>query len=131
MRVKNFSLSFGLQLFKAFSDESRIRILHLIYQQEEMCITDLEHVLNFTQTKTSRHLSYLKNAGLVYSQPVDQFVYYRIRSQASDVVEQLFQYMSRDSILLDDLETYRILYSNRELAIYKVHQKKWQDGGRR
>ena len=127
MRVKNFSLSFGLQLFKAFSDESRVRILHLIYHQEEMCITDLEQVLDFTQTKTSRHLSYLKNAGLVYNQPVDQFVYYRIRSQASDVVEQLFQYMSKDGQLLKDLDTYRVLYSNRELAVCKVHQRKWQE----
>lgn len=127
MRVKNFSLSFGLQLFKAFSEESRVRILHLIYHQKEMCITDLEHILDFTQTKTSRHLSSLKNAGLVYSQPVDQFVYYRIRSQASDVIEQLFQYMSKDSVLLKDLETYHVLYSNRELAICKVHQKKWRE----
>ena len=125
MRVKNFGLSFGLQLFKAFSDESRVRILHLVYHQEEMCITDLEHILDFTQTKTSRHLGYLKNAGLVYSQPVDQFVYYRIRSQAGDVIEQLFQYMSKDGLLLKDLETYHVLYSNRELAVCKIHQKKW------
>ena len=127
MRVKNFSLAFGLQLFKAFSEESRVRILHLIYHQGEMCITDLEHVLNFTQTKTSRHLSYLKNAGLVYGRPVDQFVYYRIRNQASDVVEQFFQYMSKDSLLLKDLETYNVLYSNRELAVYKEHLRKWRE----
>ena len=127
MRVKNFGLTFGLQLFKAFSDESRVRILHLVYQQEEMCITDLVHVLDFTQTKTSRHLSYLKNAGLVYSKPLDQFVYYRIRNQASDVIEQLFQYMSKDSVLQKDIETYEVLYSNRELAVYKIHQKKWQE----
>ena len=127
MRVKNFSLAFGLQLFKAFSEESRVRILHLIYHQGEMCITDLEHVLDFTQTKTSRHLSYLKNAGLVYGHPVDQFVYYRIRNQASDVIEQFFHYMSRDSLLLKDLETYNILYSNRELAIYKEHLKQWRE----
>ena len=127
MRVKNFSLSFGLQLFKAFSDESRVRILHLIYHQKKMCITDLEQVLDFTQTKTSRHLSYLKNAGLVYGQPMDQFVYYRIRSQASDVIEQFFQYMSKDGLLLKDLETYQILYSNRELAVCKIYQKRWHE----
>ena len=127
MRVKNFSLSFGLQLFRSFSDESRVRILHLIHHQREMCITDLEHVLDFTQTKTSRHLNYLKHAGLVYGQPVDQFVYYQIRNQASDVVGQLFQYMSKDAVLLKDLETYHILYSNRELAVCKIHQKKWRE----
>lgn len=127
MRVKNFSLAFGLKLFKAFSEESRVRILHLIYHQGEMCITDLEHILDYTQTKTSRHLSYLKNAGLVHSQQRDQFVYYRIRDQASDVIEQFFQYMSRDSVLLKDLETYNVLYSNRELAIYKAHLKEWRE----
>ena len=127
MRVKNFSLAFGLKLFKAFSEESRVRILHLIFQQGEMCITDLEHILDFTQTKTSRHLGYLKNAGLVYSRQVDQFVYYRIRHQASDVIEQFFQYMSKDSLLIKDTETYNVLYSNRELAIYKKHLKKWRE----
>ncbi|MEM9674366.1 MAG: ArsR/SmtB family transcription factor [Cyclobacteriaceae bacterium] len=127
MRVKNFSLGFGLQLFKAFSEEARIRILHLLYQETEMCITDLEHVLDFTQTKTSRHISYLRNAGLVYSRQVDQFMYYRIRHQAKDVVEQLFLYMSKDAVLLKDHETYKILYSNRELAINKLQQKKWRN----
>lgn len=92
-----------------------------------MCITDLEQVLEFTQTKTSRHLSYLRNAGLVYSRSVDQFVYYRIRHQAKDIVEQLFQYMSKDAMLQKDHETYKILYSNRELAICKLHQKKWHN----
>ena len=125
MRVKNFSLSFGLRLFKAFSAEARIRILHLLYEETEMCITDLEQVLDFTQTKTSRHLSYLRNAGLVYSRQVDQFVYYRIRHQAKDVIEQLFQYMNKDAMLQKDHETYKVLYSNRELAVSKLHQKQW------
>lgn len=121
MRVKNFSLPFGLELFKAFSDEARVRILFMLHQQEEMCITDLEHILDFTQTKTSRHLRYLKNAGLVNARKVDQFVYYRIKNQARDIIAQIFQYMNKDAILSKDLETFRILYSNRELAIWKLH----------
>lgn len=125
MRVKNFSLSFGLQLFKAFSEESRIRILFLLHKEKEMCITDLEHVLDFTQTKTSRHLQYLKHANLVSDRKVDQFVYYRIKQQAKDIVHQLFQYLNKDAVLLKDHETYQILYSNRELAVCKLHQKKW------
>lgn len=123
MRVKNFSLTFGLELFKAFSDEARIRILFLLHQEEEMCITDLEHILDFTQTKTSRHLRYLKNAGLVSPRKVDQFVYYRIKNQARDIIAQIFQYMNKDAILLKDLETFRVLYSNRELAVWKLHHQ--------
>lgn len=124
MRVKNFSLNFGLGVFKAFSDEARVRILFLLHKQEEMCITDLEHILDFTQTKTSRHLRFLKNAGLVSSRKVDQFVYYRIKNQAGDIIAQIFQYMNKDAVLLNDLETFRILYSNRELAIWKLHNQK-------
>lgn len=123
MRVKNFSLTFGLELFKAFSDEARVRILFLLHQEEEMCITDLEHILDFTQTKTSRHLRYLKNANLVSARKVDQFVYYRIRNQARDIIAQIFQYMNKDTTLLKDLETFRILYSNRELAVWKLHHQ--------
>lgn len=125
MRVKNFSLAFGLQLFKAFSEEARIRILFLLYMEKEMCITDLEHVLDFTQTKTSRHLQYLKYANLVSDHKVDQFVYYRIKAQAKDIIHQIFQYLNKDAVLLKDLETYRVLYSNRELAVCKLHQRKW------
>src|SRR3712207_9002657 len=33
-------------------------------KNSEMCISDIEQVLDFTQTKTSRHLSYLKLSGL-------------------------------------------------------------------
>jgi len=123
MRVKNFSLAFGLEVFKAFSDEARVRILYLLHMEEEMCITDLEHILDFTQTKTSRHLRYLKNATLVSPRKVDQFVYYRIRPQARDIIAQIFQYMNKDTVLLHDLETFRILYSNRELALWQLHQR--------
>ena len=36
MRLKNFNLSYGTQIFKSFSDESRTRIIHLLYEKEEL-----------------------------------------------------------------------------------------------
>ena len=123
MKLTHFNLAVGSQVFKAFSDESRIRILHLVFRNEEMCISDLELVLDFTQTKISRHLGYLKNTGLVGYQKVDQWAYYCIKDEVSEVVGQLLQYLSKDGTLLSDLETYRVLYSNRELAIYRRHQQ--------
>jgi DNA-binding transcriptional ArsR family regulator len=90
-----------------------------------MCISDIEHILDFTQAKTSRHLIYLKNAGLVGFKKVDQWAYYYLKEEVKDIVQQIFQYLGKDPILLNDQETYRILYSNRELAICKRHQNKW------
>lgn len=125
MKLKHFSLSYGEQVFKALSDQSRIRILHLILRNKEMCITDLEQVLGFTQTKTSRHLGYLRNTGLVTSRKLDQWVYYSLKEESADLMTQLFRYMERDALLLQDAETYRILFSNRELAANKLQPPRW------
>ncbi len=122
MKLKNFNLSFGSQLFKTFSDESRVRILYLLYKNKEMCISDLEQVLDFTQAKTSRHVLYLKNSGLLSFKKMDQWVYYYLKDEFTEIVGQLFQYMSKDAVLQNDYETYQVLYSNRELAINKLHQ---------
>ena len=127
MRLKHFSLTFGEQVLKALADDSRLRMLHLILRNKEMCTSDLEHVLDFTQTKTSRHLAYLRNAGLVMPRKLDQWVYYSLKEEASDFVQQIFTYLERDALLQKDLETYRILYSNRELAVNRMQTRRWTD----
>ena len=90
-----------------------------------MCISDLEQVLDFTQTKTSRHLAYLRSAGLVAPRKLDQWVYYSLKDEAADMINQIFSYLERDATLLKDQEVYQILYSNRELAINKLHNRRW------
>jgi DNA-binding transcriptional ArsR family regulator len=125
MRLKHFNLQLGCQLLKSFSDESRIRILHLLFKNREMCISDIEIVLDFTQTKTSRHLIYLKNAGLVDSRKVDQWTYYAIKEEVVDFVDMIYRYLDKDPLLEKDLQTYKTMYNNRELAICKLHNRKW------
>ena len=127
MRLKNFNISYGSQIFKSFSEESRIRMLHLIYHKKEMCISDLELILEYTQTKTSRHLTYLKNAGIVGIRKVDQWVFYHIKDEVLDVITQIFTYLNKDTVLLNDLKTFDVLDSNRELAITKLGANKWKN----
>ena len=59
MRLKKFNIEYGKTIFKSFSDVSRIRILNILSNRKEASISDLEMILNFTQTKTSRHIYYL------------------------------------------------------------------------
>ncbi|MDX5347415.1 MAG: metalloregulator ArsR/SmtB family transcription factor [Hymenobacteraceae bacterium] len=125
MRLKHFTLPVGEQILKAMADESRIRILNLIYRNREMCISDLEQVLDFTQTKTSRHLTYLRNAGLVSNRKIDQWVYYSLKDETEGLIQQMLSYFEKDATLLKDQETYRILHSNRELAINKLQSRRW------
>ena len=52
------------KLFKALSDETRLRILSLL-TEGELCVCDLMEVLQLPQSTVSRHLAYLRNTGLV------------------------------------------------------------------
>lgn len=124
MRLKNLSLSFSTQVFKSFSEEPRVRILNLLFNKEELCISDLEQVLEFTQTKTSRHLIYLKNAGIVGNRKIDQWVFYFIKDEVMDLVSRILDFLQKDQVLENDLETYDTLFSNRELSINRIKSSK-------
>lgn len=126
MRLKNISLNYGMKIFKALSEEPRVRILHLLIHNKELSISDLEHILDFTQTKTSRHLGYLKNAGLVGSRRVDQWMFYYILDEAIEIINQIFKFIQKDPSLIRDQEVYSILYSNRELAINKIQNNPYR-----
>src|SRR5574339_830514 len=97
MLLKSFNLTPGSQIFKACADESRLRILHLIFINGEMCISDLEKILDFTQAKTSRHLIYLKNAGMLNSRRYNHWVFYQIKDSVEDIIKQVFQFLRKDT----------------------------------
>ena len=126
MRLKKFNIVYGKTIFKSFSDVSRIRILNILANRKEASISDLEMILNFTQTKTSRHIYYLKNSGLLNSENKDQFIFYSLREEALDIIDQIFEFLDKDEQLKKDLEAYDIMYSNRELARNKIEIKTWK-----
>lgn len=119
MRLKHFNIDLGAQIFLACSDTSRLRILHLIMANGEMCITDLERILEFTQAKTSRHLTYLKNSGILSSRKINQWVFYQVKDEVIDILKQMLDFVKRDPLLQKDLQTFQTLFSNRELALNK------------
>lgn len=125
MKLKNFGLTFGEQIFKSLSDQARVRILHLLLKNGEMTISDLEHILDFTQTKTSRHITYLKNSNIVNARKHDQWVFYDIREEVELVMTQIFGFLNKDLALQKDQEVYEILKSNRELASNRVTKQHW------
>jgi ArsR family transcriptional regulator len=65
------------QLFRAFADRTRLRILHLL-RKEETCVGDLVTVLGLPQPTVSRHLAYLRRSGLVSVREEGRWVHYRL-----------------------------------------------------
>jgi ArsR family transcriptional regulator, arsenate/arsenite/antimonite-responsive transcriptional repressor len=71
------------RIFKSLSDETRLKMLSLLLKGDELCVCDLMETLQITQSKASRHLRYLLNAGLVKDRREAVWVYYRINEAPS------------------------------------------------
>ena len=78
-----------LDVLKSLSDETRLRILNLLYEQE-LCVCDVMETLQISQAKASRHLIYLKNSGLVKDRKNAQWVNYSLtRDERFLFIDQL------------------------------------------
>jgi DNA-binding transcriptional ArsR family regulator/precorrin-6B methylase 2 len=64
------------RVFKTFSDPTRVRILALL-QREELAVQELMEVLGMAQSRVSRHLAILREAGLIQDRRDGTFVFYR------------------------------------------------------
>ncbi len=69
-----------VDILKALADENRLRILNLL-KNGELCVCDIETVLGIKQSNTSRHLNRLKISGIITSQKMSQWVYYRLKDE--------------------------------------------------
>ncbi|UWG98544.1 metalloregulator ArsR/SmtB family transcription factor [Dehalobacter sp. DCM] len=92
-------------IFKALADETRLRIINLLYEKE-LCVCDIYEALHITQTKASRHLQYLKHAELVDDRKHAQWIYYSLRKDKSlPFIDNLIVNNLRNSEkFLNDLE---------------------------
>lgn len=73
-----------IQILKALSDKTRVRILNLLINND-LCVGELEVLLNINQSNASRHLSTLKNASLITYEKNAQWIYYSINK---DILEK-------------------------------------------
>lgn len=75
-------------LFKALADRTRLRILGLLLDGE-VCVCHLHESLGVPQPKASRHLAYLRRAGLVDARKDGLWVHYRLATMADPVIQAL------------------------------------------
>jgi ArsR family transcriptional regulator len=69
-------------VFRAFADRTRLRILHLL-RAGEICVGDLVDVLRIAQPTASRHLAYLRRAGLVTVRSDGLWKFYALAAAAT------------------------------------------------
>jgi ArsR family transcriptional regulator, arsenate/arsenite/antimonite-responsive transcriptional repressor len=67
-------------IFKALSDETRLRIIKLL-EQGELCVCDITAALDMVQPKVSFHLSALKEAGLIKDRKQGKWIHYSLNEK--------------------------------------------------
>jgi ArsR family transcriptional regulator len=94
-------------IYKALADETRLRILALLLDQPELCVCHFERVLGITQSKASRHLRYLLNAGLLQDRREGVWMYYRLAEDMGPELRLILNavHESLDPTLVADLRT--------------------------
>ena len=87
-------MSDAVQLFKSLADETRLRILNLI-RHREVCVCQIVEALGLGQSKVSRHLAHLRNAGLVNDRREGLWMYYSLAEPKGYLHEQVLALLKR------------------------------------
>ena len=75
-----------IRIYECFCDETRLRILSLL-RQTPLCVCHFQTILDESQVKISKHLSYLKSKGLVEAQRHQNWMIYSLPASPSAELE--------------------------------------------
>jgi ArsR family transcriptional regulator len=83
-----------LKTIGAVNDDTRVKILHFIDTNGEVCVCDIEQSFNMIQSRISRHLKILLEAGFLKVQRRGRWAYYSIRSPLDEFRQSLLKEIS-------------------------------------
>jgi ArsR family transcriptional regulator len=100
--------------FIALADRTRRRILNLM-REHEICVADFTGILDVSQPKISRHLAYLRTAGIVSARRDGKWMYYRIEEpedfHAAQVLEDTLDWLKSQERMQKDYAKLNTIYA--------------------
>ncbi|MBS4537947.1 metalloregulator ArsR/SmtB family transcription factor [Clostridium sp. D2Q-11] len=93
-------------LFKVLSDETRIRVLILLYHKK-LCVCQMQGVMEESQPKISKHLGKLRNMGFVKDEREEKFIFYYLdkdNKMLNNLLENILNNIDDYPILKNDLK---------------------------
>jgi ArsR family transcriptional regulator len=94
-----------LQTICALNDETRLTILRFIDENGAVCVCDIESAFGMIQSRISRHLKILKEAGFLRVERKGRWAYYSIRSPLDKFRQDILKEISYLEINLPELNT--------------------------
>ena len=85
--------------FRALADRTRLRLLNLM-RTDEVCVCFFVEILKTNQPKISRHLAYLRRAGIVGARRDGQWIHYRVvepaDADAARILKEVMSWLAND-----------------------------------
>ncbi|WP_139905459.1 ArsR/SmtB family transcription factor [Clostridium thermarum] len=88
-----------IQVMKALADETRIRILNLL-KHGELCVCEIETILEINQSNTSRHLIKLQNANILEYFKKAKYVYYKLNDETMSKYPFIKEIIEKETVKL-------------------------------
>ena len=93
------------RFFQALGDKTRLRLLNLMGDQE-ICVCYFVEILGQPQPKISRHLAYLRNAGIVTARREGKWIHYRIvmppNAGAARILKEILAWLKEEKTMQSD-----------------------------
>lgn len=113
-------LDYMERFYMALADKTRLRLLNLM-RQNEVCVCFFTEVLGDSQPKVSRHLAYLRNAGIVNARRDGKWIHYSIRwpenEKAREVLEASLEWLAAVGEMQLEVEKYETVCCTPELLV--------------
>ena len=110
-----------LNYFKLLSDETRLRIMVLLYHGE-FCVCQITGITGISQPNVSKHLARLRDMGLVKDEKKEQYTFYSLNLEDKifeDILQKIVENVEEYPVLKLDLEKSRAAAKYIELANMK------------
>ena len=104
----------SIHYFKALADETRLRLMHILYRHE-LNVNELVTVMDMGQSRISRHLKILSEAGLLSSRRDGLWVFYKATESGPDkaFLDAMLPFISKDSALQADMAVAALMIEER------------------
>ncbi len=93
-----------LKTIGSLNDETRLKILNFINHNEEVCVCDIENAFGMIQSRISRHLKILKEAGFLKVDRRGRWAYYSIRSPLDLFRQSILEEIKHLDLVVPPLE---------------------------
>jgi DNA-binding transcriptional ArsR family regulator len=99
-----------LNITKALSDENRVRALMMLVDGK-LCVCQIIEMLGLAPSTVSKHMSILRQAGLVETRKEGRWIYYRLPDREAQTVREILDWLEKhlkyDKIILGDVKKLR------------------------